>query len=89
MAELQQRGAELAARAAELEQEAADKAAEVQALETEKALQSAGEVKELAEAADALSKKLVKDTSAFTNKKEALEAEQANLKQARGGFAGL
>ena len=41
-------------------------------MQTEKELQSGGEVKELADTADKLSKRLVKDTTAWTNKKEKL-----------------
>ena len=45
-------------------------------------LQSGGEIKELADAADKLSKRLVKDTTAWTNKKENLETDQATCQQA-------
>lgn len=51
-------------------------------LQSEKELQSGGEIKELADAADKLSKRLVKDTTAWTNKKENLEADQATCQQA-------
>lgn len=51
-------------------------------MQTEKEVQSGGEVKELADAADKLSKRLVKDTTAWTNKKENLEADQAACQQA-------
>lgn len=51
-------------------------------MQTEKELQSGGEVKELADTADKLSKRLVKDTTAWTNKKENLEADQAACQQA-------
>lgn len=51
-------------------------------MQTEKELQSGGEVKELADTADKLSKHLVKDTTAWTNKKENLEADQAACQQA-------
>lgn len=50
-------------------------------LQTEKELQSGGEVKELAEVADKLSKRLVKDTTAWTNKRESLGADQAACQQ--------
>lgn len=52
-------------------------------LQSEKELQSGGEIKELADAADKLSKWLVKDTTAWTNKKESLESDQATCQQAR------
>lgn len=48
----------------------------------EKELQSGGEIKELADTVDKLSKRLVKDTTAWTNKKENLEADQAACQQA-------
>ena len=48
----------------------------------EKELQSGGEIKELADMVDRLSKRLVKDTTAWTNKKESLEADQAACQQA-------
>ena len=51
-------------------------------MQTEKELQSGGEVKELANTVDKLSKRLVKDTTAWTNKKENLEADQAACQQA-------
>lgn len=54
----------------------------LQLLQSEKELQSGGEVKELADAADKLSKRLVKDTTAWTNKKENLDTDQATCQQA-------
>ena len=51
-------------------------------LQSEKELQSGGEIKELADAADKLSKRLVKDTTAWTNKKENLESDHATCQQA-------
>ena len=54
-------------------------------LQSEKELQSGGEIKELADIADKLSKRLVKDTTAWTNKKENLEADRAACQQARHG----
>lgn len=54
----------------------------LQVLQSEKELQSGGEVKELADAADKLSKRLVKDTTAWTNKKENLDTDQATCQQA-------
>lgn len=52
-------------------------------VQSEKELQSGGEVKELLDVADSLSKRLVKDTTAWTNKKETLQADQAACQQAR------
>lgn len=51
-------------------------------LQTEKELQNGGEIKELADVADKLSKRLVKDTTAWTNKKESLAADAAACQQA-------
>ncbi|KAL0051178.1 hypothetical protein WJX82_003135 [Trebouxia sp. C0006] len=66
---------------ASLEEEMKSRDADIRTLQTEKELQSGGEVKELADTADKLSKRLVKDTTAWTNKKENLEADQAACQQ--------
>ena len=44
-------------------------------LQCEKEAQSSGEVKQLVGTVDQLSKRLVKDTTVWNNKKESLEAE--------------
>ena len=49
--------------------------------QSEKELQSGGEIKELVDVADSLSKRLVKDTTAWTNKKEILQADQIACQQ--------
>lgn len=51
-------------------------------VQTEKELQNGGEIKELADVADKLSKRLVKDTTSWTNKKESLAADAAACQQA-------
>lgn len=50
--------------------------------QTEKELQNGGEIKELTDVADKLSKRLVKDTTAWSNKKESLAADSAACQQA-------
>ncbi|KAK9829006.1 hypothetical protein WJX72_003368 [[Myrmecia] bisecta] len=74
---------------AELAQEIQDKEGEIQSLQTEKELQAGGEVKELAETADSLSKKLVKDTTSLKNKQETVEGERAACRQIQASIAEL
>jgi structural maintenance of chromosome 2 len=62
---------------------------EIQGLQTEKELQSNGEVKELVQEVDELSKRLVKDTSKWNNTVEAVTAEQATYEQLKGALAEL
>ena len=50
-------------------------------LQREKEAQSSGEVKQLAGTVDQLSKRLVKDTTVWNNKKESLEAELVAAQQ--------
>ncbi|PRW61562.1 structural maintenance of chromosomes 2-1 isoform A [Chlorella sorokiniana] len=71
----------LDAQAAHLDLEIREKEDDIKGLQTEKELQSGGEVKELQAKVDELSKDLVKDTSSWNNKKEELAAEQANCEQ--------
>ncbi|DBA81803.1 hypothetical protein WJX77_004664 [Trebouxia sp. C0004] len=66
---------------ASLDEEMKSRDGDIRTLQMEKELQSQGEVKELADTADKLSKRLVKDTTAWTNKKENLEADQAACQQ--------
>lgn len=54
---------------------------EIQGLQTEKELQSNGEIKELAQEVDDLSKRLVKENSQLTNTKEGLTTEKASCDQ--------
>lgn len=51
-------------------------------MQNEKELQNGGEIKELADTTDKLSKRLVKDTTAWTNKRETLAADAAACQQA-------
>jgi len=71
----------LDAEVAAIEAQLREKDDEIQGLQTEKELQSSGEVKELVQAADELSKKLVKETSQWNNMVEGVAAEQANCDQ--------
>ncbi|PSC74142.1 structural maintenance of chromosomes 2-1-like [Micractinium conductrix] len=59
----------------------------IEGLQTEKELQSGGEIKELQAEVDEISKRVVKDTSSWTNKKELVEAEQATCEQLAGALA--
>ncbi len=81
--------AELEAAGAALEAELRERDDEVAGLQTEKELQSGGEAKELAEAVDEIAKRLVKDTSAWANKKEALEGERASVAALAGQLEAL
>lgn len=58
-----------------------DKESQIKDLQTEKEIQAGGEIKELQKEADGLLMALTKDTATWKNKKEALEGEQASLKQ--------
>ena len=60
-----------------------DKLVVVCCLQREKEAQSSGKVKQLAGTVDQLSKRLVKDTTVWNNKKESLEAELAAAQQVR------
>lgn len=80
---------DLAAQEAALELEIREKEDEVQGLQTEKELQSGGEVKELAALVDDISKRLVKDTSSWENKRELLDVEAGNARQLAAGLAEL
>jgi structural maintenance of chromosome 2 len=70
--------ADMDAELSALQAEIIAKSDEVTALQTEKELQTGGEVKELMKKVDDLSKQLVKDTSGWSNKKDLLQAEQAS-----------
>lgn len=62
---------------------------EIQGLETEKQLQSSGEVRELTAEIDGVSKRLVKETAAWNHEKEALAGEEAELDRLRAALREL
>lgn len=81
--ELKQRLAELSASAEALQAEIAQKAKDIAKLTEEKEKEMGQEVKKLQEQADEASKRLVKDTTNWTNMKELHESEKEGLKQVR------
>eukprot|EP00884_Botryococcus_braunii_P016555 jgi/Botrbrau1/3583/Bobra.0078s0035.1 len=86
---VQSRIDELGQQAASLEEDLKDKDEEIRSLQTELELQSGGEVKELTQTVDSLAKQLVKETTAWTNKKESVTWEENNTKQLRANMEEL
>ncbi|KAL4421732.1 hypothetical protein ABPG77_002348 [Micractinium sp. CCAP 211/92] len=78
---------DLDAQAAALDLDIREKGDQIEGLRTEKELQSGGEVKELTAEVDEISKRVVKDTSSWNNKKELLEAEHASCEQLAAALA--
>ncbi|BDA47769.1 Structural maintenance of chromosomes protein 2 [Coccomyxa sp. Obi] len=81
--------AELARLIADLDKEAREKEADMKELQAQKERQSGREVKDLAEAADNLSKKLVQLTTGRKNAGENLDAEKATCDQYRASISEL
>lgn len=80
--QLMQRGlAELDEKRKALEADVQDKESDMRALQTEKEIQSSGEMKELQKEADELNMRLTKETTNWKNKKDTLHAEKQALKQ--------
>ncbi|KAL6776822.1 SMC2 [Auxenochlorella protothecoides x Auxenochlorella symbiontica] len=80
---------ELEAKGAALQQALKDRDDDIAGLQTEKDLQSSGEVRELTAAVDALSKRLVTETSTWKHAKESLAQEQGELARLEAALADL
>ncbi|KFM28378.1 Structural maintenance of chromosomes protein 2-1 [Auxenochlorella protothecoides] len=80
---------ELEAKGAALQQALKDRDDDIAGLQTEKDLQSSGEVRELTAALDALSKRLVTETSTWKHAKESLAQEQGELARLEAALADL